>query len=104
MTGLVSTIIVFPEQRLLFERERDGNMYYTTTWLLAKFLVNIPEQALFTLIYELIVYWMVGLDSEFYELYISLLLCIVCTGSFGMIIGCFALSISCICHYVLCGK
>ena len=94
MAGLTSTIIVFPEQRLLFERERDGNMYYTTTWLFGKFLVNIPEQAVFTLIYELIVYWMVGFDSSFGELYIALLLCIMCTGSFGMIIGCFALSIS----------
>ena len=93
MTGLISTIIVFPEQRLLFERERDANMYYTTTWLSAKFLVGIPEQALFTLIYQLIVYWMVGFDSPFYSLYISLVLCVICTGSFGMIIGCFALSI-----------
>eukprot|EP01084_Bolivina_argentea_P297808 513121_1 len=90
MTGLISTIIIFPEQRLLFERERDSNMYKTTTWLFTKFLIGIPEQALFTLIYQLIVYWMVGCDSEFYELYISLLLCVICTGSFGMIIGCFA--------------
>jgi len=90
MTGLISTIIVFPEQRLLFERERDGNMYYTTTWLLAKFLIGIPEQAIFTLIYLLIVYWMVGFDSAFYSIYISLLLCVISTGSFGMIIGCFA--------------
>ena len=68
-------------------------MYYTTTWLTAKFLVGIPEQALFTLIYQLIAYWMVGFDSPFYSLYISLVLCVICTGSFGMIIGCFALSI-----------
>ena len=99
MTGLISTIIVFPEQRLLFERERDANMYYTTTWLTAKFLVGIPEQALFTLIYQLIVYWMVGFDSPFYSLYISLLLCVICTGSFGMIIGCFALSTKSIIFY-----
>jgi len=90
MTGLISTIIVFPEQRLLFERERDGNMYYTTTWLFCKFLVSIPEQAIFTLIYVLICYWMVGFDSAFYALYISVFICVICTGSFGMIIGCFA--------------
>eukprot|EP01083_Nonionella_stella_P117746 351218_1 len=90
MTGLISTIIVFPEQRLLFERERDANMYYTTTWLLAKLLISIPEHALFTLIYLLIAFWMVGFDSPFFSLYISLVLCVLCTGSFGMIIGCFA--------------
>mmetsp|Transcript_64833 Transcript_64833/g.103157 ORF Transcript_64833/g.103157 Transcript_64833/m.103157 type:complete len:720 (+) Transcript_64833:91-2250(+) len=94
MTGLISTIIVFPEQRLLFERERDGNMYYTTTWLMAKGLVAIPEQALFTLIYVLIVYWMVGFDSPFHSLYLSILLCVISTGSFGMIIGCFAANAS----------
>ena len=27
MTGLISTIVLFPSQRLLFERERDANMY-----------------------------------------------------------------------------
>ena len=78
MAGLISTVIVFPEQRLLFEKERDNNMYYTTTYLLSKSLVQLPEQALFTLIYQLIVYWLIGLDSGFLELYLSLFLCITC--------------------------
>merc|ERR1712228_187038 len=90
MTGLVSTIVVFPEQRLLFERERDANMYHTTTYLIAKLLVGLPETALFTLIYQCICYWMVGFDSSFLQLYIALMLCSLSTGSVGLIVGCFA--------------
>ena len=90
MTGLASTIIVFPEQRLLFERERDANMYYTTTYLISKFLVQLPETALFTLIYQSICYWMVGFDSTFFELYLTLILCQLSVGSVGLIVGCFA--------------
>ena len=90
MAGLIGTIIVFPEQRLLFERERDANMYYTTTYLIAKFLIGVPETALFTLLYVSIAYWMVGFDSSFIELYISLVLCMLSVGSVGLIVGCFA--------------
>eukprot|EP00483_Globobulimina_turgida_P001081 UN01083 len=65
-------------------------MYYTTTYILAKNLVQIPEQAVFTLIYVLICYWFVGFDSPFVGFYISMFLCITCTSSIGMIVGCFA--------------
>jgi len=94
LIGLIGTILVFPEQRLLHERERDASMYYTTTYLTAKFLVQLPEQALFTLIYPLICYWMVGFDSSFIELYIALLLCTLSTSSVGLIVGCFAKNVS----------
>ncbi len=78
MTGLISTIIVFPEQRLLFERERDANMYNTTTYLMATFLVAMPETMLFTAVYQLICYWMVGFDSTFlqFNIYIIGIKCI----------------------------
>ena len=90
LTGLVSTTTVFPEQRVLFERERDANMYHTTTYLAAKFLITLPESAIFTLVYQLICYWMVGFDSSFGELYLSMILCSLSTGSVGLIVGCFA--------------
>eukprot|EP01083_Nonionella_stella_P076860 209593_1 len=90
LTGLISTIVVFPEQRLLFEHERDANLYHTTTYLLAKLLIGLPEQALFIGIYQCICFWMIGFDSTFLELYIAMVLCTLSTGSVGLIVGCFA--------------
>eukprot|EP01083_Nonionella_stella_P254215 873818_1 len=65
-------------------------MYNTTTYLIAKFLVQLPETMLFTAIYQLICYWMVGFDSTFIQLYISLIMSTLSTGSVGLIVGCFA--------------
>ena len=90
MTGIVGTITTFPEQRLLFERERDNNMYPTTLYVITKTLVQLPENILFSAVYCVIIYFMVGLDSEFYEFFIGLSLSILATGSVGLIIGVFA--------------
>eukprot|EP01084_Bolivina_argentea_P311666 539504_1 len=43
--GIISSISIFPEQRLLFKKERNNNMYYTTSYFIAKSLITIPEQA-----------------------------------------------------------
>ena len=94
MTGLISTIIVFPEQRLIFEKERNAGMYGTTTYLLAKSVPNLFEQSLFSLLYLIVCYWAVGLNSAFYEVYIVVTLCILTSGSIGMVVGCFAANTS----------
>jgi len=90
MSGVLATIVVFPEQRLLFEKERDANMYATTTYFISKTLVQIPEQCIFGLLYLLIIYWSIGMDSTFGQAYLSLILCISTSGSLGLIVGCFA--------------
>ena len=90
MNGLIGTVVLFPQQRLLFERERDANMYYTTTYLMAKLIAQLPEQMLFVFIYVVICYWMVGFDSKFFEIYISALLSVLSVGSVGLVGGCFA--------------
>jgi len=90
MVGIITTILTFPEQRLLVERERNNSMYQTTAYLMAATLVQMPQQMLFTLIYLLIVYWMVGMDSSFLEVYLTLALCMLASGSTGLLVGCFA--------------
>ena len=105
MAGLIGTIIVFPEQRLIFEKERNAGMYGTTTYVLAKSVPNFLEQCVFSALYILIAYWAVGLNSSFGEVYLIITLCILASGSIGMIVGCFAnntsevLSICCLCLY-----
>ena len=44
LSAVTCTIIMFPQQRVLFERERDANMYYTTTYVWAKTISQLPEQ------------------------------------------------------------
>ncbi|ETO28637.1 ABC transporter family protein [Reticulomyxa filosa] len=94
MTGAISTVLTFPEQRLLFERERNNNMYPTTTYVIIKSLVQIPETCVFAMIYLLICYWMVRFDSGFWEMYLSIILCVNAMGSVGLIVGVLAKNIS----------
>lgn len=92
--AVTTTTLMFPQQRLLFQRERDANMYYTTTYLFAKTIIQIFEQMLFIFIYSVICYWMIGCDSTFLEFYITLLLNTFAVGSIGLIFGCFANNVS----------
>jgi len=94
MTGAISTVLTFPEQRVLFERERNNNMYPTITYVTVKSLVQIPETCLFALIYLLVCYWMVRFDSTFGELYLSIILSVNAMASVGLILGVVAKNIS----------
>ena len=92
--GMIATIVVFPEQRLLFEKERNANMYGTSMYLFIKLLIQIPEQCMFSGLYLLIVYWAIGLNSTFIDAYMILTLCTLTNGAIGLVIGCFAKSSS----------
>ncbi|ETO17369.1 ABC transporter family protein [Reticulomyxa filosa] len=94
LTGAISTVSTFPEQRLLFERERNNNMYSTITYVIIKSLVQIPETCIFSVIYLLICYWMVQFDSGFGEMYLSIILCVNAMGSVGLIVGVLAKNVS----------
>jgi len=87
MTGAIATVLTFPEQRLLFERERNNNMYPTITYVIVKSLVQVPESCLFALLYLLICYWMVRFDSPFQDMYLSIILCVNAMGSVGLVVG-----------------
>jgi len=65
-------------------------MYATTTYFISKTLVQIPEQCIFSLMYILIIYWSIKMDSTFGQVYLSLVLCVNASGSIGLIAGCFA--------------
>ena len=55
----------------------------------SNFLVLLAEIAVFTLVYESICYWMVGFDSTFFQLYITLMSSQLSVGSVRLIVGCF---------------
>ncbi|EFC44464.1 predicted protein [Naegleria gruberi] len=60
-TSVVST---FPQQRLLFTRERESNLYSTLTYYTSYTIVHIPVEAIFPIVNLICAYWLVGFQNN----------------------------------------
>jgi len=65
MNALFGSLLVFPKEIAVFQRERGAKAYRVSSYFLGKSVADIPFQLLFPLIFGIIAYWMVGLNSTF---------------------------------------
>ena len=90
MTGLFTMVTTFPEVRVLFEKERNNNMYSTIVYLLVIIFKALIENILFSLLYVIIVYFMIGLDQNFWGYYLVVTINMAAMTAVGICAGCFA--------------
>lgn len=62
--GVFSVIFQFPLERSVVTRERAANMYRTSSYFLSKTMTDMPKSLFFNVLFCIIVYWMIGLDSS----------------------------------------
>eukprot|EP01084_Bolivina_argentea_P143538 252004_1 len=87
---LSAACIAFPSERLIFEKERSGRWYYSSTYLLSKYLLEMPWDAVLVLVFVLITYWMVNFNMIFGDYFGGLLLITLCCDSFAFFLSTFA--------------
>eukprot|EP01083_Nonionella_stella_P037505 102255_1 len=85
--GMVSLLVVFPKQKVLFQREYNSNTYSMFIFALSFILIEIPREIIHMLIFNVITYFLINLDGDFYDYWINLFLCSFSGGSFGMLFG-----------------
>ena len=64
MMTLNPCILTFPSERAVFLREENAKLYTVGPYFIGKFLVDLLPTIIFPALSSLIVYWMVGLNSE----------------------------------------
>lgn len=89
-TAKMPTILTFPTERIIFEREHMNSWYNTRMYFLATSVADIPFQILFPIINCSIVYWMSGQPSDanrFCLFLLSAVLLSLVSQSIGQLIG-----------------
>ncbi|KAH0486485.1 MAG: hypothetical protein KVP17_003217 [Porospora cf. gigantea B] len=90
------SLLTFPQERGLFNRERSNHMYSASSWYIAKNLADLPFQLVPTTILVTTVYFLVGLETS-WNYYGYYLLACVCTSyaayGFGYMISAFTKSL-----------
>ncbi|XP_076031854.1 protein white-like [Oratosquilla oratoria] len=88
-----AVINTFCSQRPLFLREHFNGMYRTDIYYVAKNLVELPFFVFYSVIYTIVVYFMIGLFPGFWHFGMFCLVSILvtmCSVSFGYLISCLA--------------
>merc|ERR1712137_1152141 len=83
-------LLIFPQEREIFRRERRAGMYPLSAYYLGKQIAEFPLQVMMPALFATVVYWLVGLPSEWwiYGTFLSLvMLMAVCVSSAGMLLG-----------------
>ena len=90
MTSLSPVTLVFPRDRQVFLKEESAKLYNTVTFFLSRILIELPFLILVPLIYALVLYWMVGLESSaeiFFTFALGMFLASLAGSSFGLLLG-----------------
>ena len=90
MNAIMTANLTFPSQRLVFQKERLSNWYYTTLWIFAKSLIDLPITFLVILPYSIIIKFMCNFNAAFYEIFLILSLVALVADSMGFCLGCIA--------------
>ena len=90
MNAITSAVQIFPEQRLVFEKERISRWYYSTPYILAKTIIDMPWCCIVTIPFCLICKYAINLHSRFEWYLFSIMLVALSCDSFGFLLGCIA--------------
>lgn len=90
LLGIVSSVVLFHEERALYFREKATKVYKTSAYFLGKTLIELPLQILTPIVFGAIPYYMIGLKSEwmyFFRFSLGLIVLGQASESLGLILG-----------------
>ncbi|ETO01505.1 ATP-binding cassette sub-family G member 1 [Reticulomyxa filosa] len=79
--------LTFPSQRLIFQKERASNWYYTWVWVLCKVFIDTPMSCLAMVPFAILIKYMVNFRADVVNIYISLTLCAIVADALGFFLG-----------------
>ena len=85
-----SVVAAFPQQRALFTRERESNLYGTLNYYLSYSLVHLFFETLFPIIMFICAYWLIGYQNQADTFFIMLSVLVLVqwfSESFGLLMG-----------------
>ena len=89
--SIQNIILIFPDERPVFLREVNNNMYSVSAYFFGKVIAELPASLLTPVIYGCIVYYAIGLSTVFawkFPLYLGLMILIyAAAGSYALIIS-----------------
>lgn len=89
--AIQNTILIFPDERPVFLREVNNNMYTVSGYFFAKIIAELPVSILTPVIFGAIVYFAIGLSTVYsytFVLFLAILILIYCAaGSYALIIS-----------------
>jgi len=89
-SSAAGVVAVYALERNSVEHEHSNNTYSLLSYFVSSFFAEFPFQIMFPLIFSLITYWIVGLDTEFQKFLIFLATIIFITfigQSIGLVVG-----------------
>ena len=85
---MLPTILVFPGERAIFLKEESSKSYKVRNYFFAKIMIEIPLLCGFTVLFDLILYYMVGLNSSRFPYFLLITILSSFNGSMmGYMIG-----------------
>jgi ABC-type multidrug transport system permease subunit len=89
LTALIPTVLTFPQERAVFEKEHRNNWYGVLVYYVARSLVDIPFMILWPFVFALISYHLADMgDWEHFWVYaLALILQTLLSQSLGLLIG-----------------
>lgn len=90
MNTIGTSLIVFPVQRLVFEKERTGCWYNSLPWLIAKSCIDIPWTFVVLFPFAIVSKYAINLHAVLWEYYLVLILIALSADSIGFLVGCIA--------------
>ncbi|CAD8179154.1 unnamed protein product [Paramecium octaurelia] len=92
MSSLFPVVLQFATERDVFLREENSKLYTTFSYFMGKSFVEIPFCLISPIIQELILYWMIGLNSKdggvvVIHIFVAILTCLN-GNSMGLMAGC----------------
>lgn len=90
MGTMMTVILTFPVEQIMFQRERANGMYSTFSYFFAKVAVELPYNIMYTTVFVCIAYPMIGLGENFEQavkFWFMLLTAAEVAYSLGILIG-----------------
>lgn len=91
MSALMGVLLTFPLERALLIREQSNGMYSVINYFLGKFISSVPLDIFFSVMFSVIVYWMVGFNTTgaapFFMFLLTVFSLVMCSGSMGLLLG-----------------
>ncbi|KAI4322908.1 hypothetical protein L6164_022558 [Bauhinia variegata] len=88
--ALFEAIFIFPQERMMLEKERSSGMYRLSSYYMSMIVTDIPMVLVLPTIFLLITYWMAGLKGNvvnFLYTWFSLLFTVLVSQGLGLAIG-----------------
>ncbi|KAL1299463.1 hypothetical protein HN51_044003 [Arachis hypogaea] len=87
---LYRAIFVFPDERVMLEKERSSGMYRLSSYFMAKMTVDLPMELVLPTVSILITYWMAGLKATaaaFIFMLLTILTLVLVSQGIGLALG-----------------